>query len=63
MTAEWYVAMGQAMAERTRALNMVRNWQEKADRAEREIDDLTQVKQAAETGNVPFEQEQEQEPQ
>lgn len=40
-TTEWYLAMGEAVRERNRALSMVDNWQAKVRDAEARIDDLT----------------------
>jgi exonuclease VII small subunit len=63
MTEEWFVAMGEATSQRKRALSMVSQWQKKVDAAEAKIQNLAEQRQAADTGNVPFEQAQEQEPQ
>lgn len=40
-TTEWYLAMGEAVRERNRALSMAQNWQEKVAAAEARIDELT----------------------
>lgn len=40
-TTEWYLAMGEAVRERNRALSMAENWQEKVKAAEARIDELT----------------------
>lgn len=37
---QWYVAMGEAVKERNRALSMVENWQEKVATAEQRITEL-----------------------
>lgn len=39
-TTEWYLAMGEAVRERNRALSMAQNWQEKVTAAEARIDAL-----------------------
>lgn len=39
-TTEWYLAMGEAVRERNRALSMAQNWQEKVTAAETRIDEL-----------------------
>lgn len=39
-TTEWYLAMGEAVRERNRALSMAENWQEKVKAAEARIDEL-----------------------
>jgi len=61
MTAEWYVAMGEAVGQRNRALSMVNQWQKKVNAAETRIQNLAEQRRADDTGNVPFEQVQVQE--
>lgn len=57
-TTEWYVAMGDAVKERNRALSMVDNWREKAQAAEARIQELAaQASGPVETATAP-EQEQ-----
>lgn len=60
-TNEWFMAMGDAVKERNRALAMVENWQEKVRSAEARISELAAEQQAqATTEQVPTEQAQEQ---
>lgn len=44
-TTEWYMAMGEAVRERNRALGMAENWQEKVKAAEAKIDALARQQQ------------------
>jgi hypothetical protein len=63
--AEWYVAIGEAIKERGRALAMAANWQEKARVAEARVQELSAQAPETETTEqapeqVPTEQVQEQ---
>ena len=57
---EWYVAMGEAVKERNRALSMADNWREKAQAAEVRITTLAQQGPGAQTPEAVQEQPQEQ---
>lgn len=57
-TTEWYMAMAAAMARRERALSMLNRWQQKAEAAEAEIQELANSAEAQ--TETPVEQVQEQ---
>lgn len=59
-TTEWYLAMGEAVRERNRALSMVENWQVKVRDAEARIDELTAQASGAVDTVIATEQVQEQ---
>lgn len=55
---EWYVAMGEAVKERNRALSMAANWSEKAQAAEVRIQTLAQQGPGAQVPEAEAAQEQ-----